>query len=221
MRISTVETDVLLILFFRIKTMQENFKAKRWNMASVMTTGGEVLPGAPTVMRNICKKYQKGEICKKGQCCGITSCGEEQGYYEAPAYRAASPAHAPDEGYYSKKKENYCAPNEGYFACNTSIPTQGKVINYSSGRTHVFPQAATRKIAAGAVENFAGRIDSTKYGDFGTSMNKPAETFAPGLKNARMNGGLIDVSWACGTMDGIKRANVQPFTPSRYQQYTA
>ena len=71
------------------------------------------------------------------------------------------------------------------------------------------------------MSNFAGKIDNSKYGEYGSSMNKPAETFCPGLTNTRLMGASMDTSWASGTTDGIVHANIQPFNPNRYPQYSA
>ena len=77
------------------------------------------------------------------------------------------------------------------------------------------------RIAGGAAEHFSGKIDASKYGNYGTSMLSPVETFCPGASNARLNGAALDMSWASGTMDAVCRRGVQPFSPARYGQYRA
>lgn len=179
--------------------MQESFSmAQRYQKAAAIASGNTYsLPGQPTVMQGICKKFNRNEIIKGNR---------PQGYF-------------PD-GYMSgEKKENYCAPNEGYYTCDTHPPIEGKVLNYSSGRGYNFLPSIRK--TAGNLNNFAGKVDNSKYGEYGSSYLKSAETFCPGTSNARMMGGSLNLDWASGTTDGVRKTNIQPFNPTRYPAGTA
>lgn len=220
-------------IFLLLNSMQENFsKAQRFNNAHAMALKGYSLPGQPTVMKNITKKFAKMKMNEKQpvMCAGFPCDNDhyhDDGYYASDGYLRDNNGYYATDGYggvpdYRTKNrihvhERYCTPNEGCDACDVQPNVDGKVINFNNGRQYNFPRAI-RKIAGGGIEHFEGKIDDSKYGDYGTSMRQPVETFCPGVGNARMMGAMLDVSWASGTTDGVKRANVQPFNPKRYQQ---
>ena len=188
--------------------MQENFRAQRISMLNRMYNGGvngiEAPEANTTVMRKLCQKAAKNELCKQGQqCCAGFPC---------------EPAHK-HEGFDS------CTPNEGCAACNVNPDYRDRVISPSNTRQFNIPRAmhpaSVLKVAGGAPEKFAGKIDCSKYGNYGTSMLSPVETFQAGASNARLNGAAMDMSWASGTMDAICRRGIQPFSPQRFPQYRA
>ncbi len=231
---SICETKHICILLL-VNPMQENFsKAQRFNNAHVMALRGYSLPGQPSSMRNLCKKFAKGEMCKKKPCCGNFPCEpkhyHDDGYYASNQYvKANGPVstNGAPRGHDRQTGKNvheafdgYCTPNEGCAACDVHPHIDGTVINFSSGRQWNFP-ASIRKVAGGGIEHFEGRIDDTKYGNYGTSMNQAVETFCPGATNARMMGAALDMSWTSGVMDAKCKAHIQPFQPQRYQQYYA
>ena len=187
--------------------MQENFRAQRISMLNRVYNEGngvDTLESYSSGVRKLCQKAAKNELCKQGQqCCAGFPC---------------EPVHA-HEGF------DKCTPNEGCAACNVNPEYRDRVISPSNTRQFNVPRAmhsaSVLKVAGGAPEKFAGRIDSSKYGNYGTSMLQPVETFQAGASNARLNGAAMDMSWASGTMDAICRRGIQPFAPQRFPQYRA
>lgn len=188
--------------------MQENFSTgQRLAKMHAMYNNGQgvvTLDSYPSTTRNLCKRVNKHELCKPQQeCCAGFPC--------EPRHRHTC------EGF------DTCTPNEGCHACDTNPAVAGRVFTPNT-RQYIIPQNVSthlNRIAGGAAEKFCGKIDASKYGNYGTSMLSPVETFCPGASNARLNGAALDMSWASGTMDAICRRGVQPFTPARYGQYRA
>ena len=187
--------------------MQENFRAQRISMLNRMYNGGNGVESPECYssgMRKLYQKAAKNELSKQGP----------QSIVGFPL----EPEHH-HEGF------DKCVPNEGCAACNVNPDYRNGVINPSNTRQFNIPNslhsAAVMKVAGGAPEKFAGKIDSSKYGNYGTSMLQPVETFQTGASNARLNGAAMDMSWASGTMDAICRRGIQPFSPQRYPQYRA
>jgi hypothetical protein len=116
-----------------------------------------------------------------------------------------------------------CIANEGDHAANTEPAYRGKVVNPSNTRQFNIPPSSIpiNKIAGGASEKFAGRIDGSKYGNYGTSMLQPVETFSVSASNSRLKGSTMDMSWASGITDAKCKAHITPFQPPRYPQYRA
>lgn len=188
--------------------MQENFSTgQRLAKMHAMYNNGQgvvTLDSYPSSTRNLCKRVNKHELCKPQQE-GFT------GFYSEPRPRHTC------EGF------DKCTPNEGDHACNTHPAYAGKVFTPNTRQFNIPQNTSTHlnRIAGGAAEHFSGKIDASKYGNYGTSMLSPVETFCPGASNARINGATLDMSWASGTMDAINRRGVQPFSPARYGQYRA
>jgi hypothetical protein len=187
--------------------MQENFSTgQRLAMLHNYNKGDKLnnLTSFPSGMAKVCKLARKQQLCKPNhECCAGFPC--------EPVHNHAC------EGF-----DKPCSPNEGCYACDTHPAVAGKM--FSNTRQYNIPQSMNPnllKIAGGAPERFSGKIDNSKYGNYGTSMLQPVETFCPGASNARINGAALDMSWASGTMDAICRRGAQPFTPARYGQYKA
>jgi hypothetical protein len=153
-------------------------------------------------IRKLCQKAAKNELSKQSQ-------NPVAGF--------------PLEQEHNREGFDKCTPNEGCAACNVNPDYKDGVINPSNTRQFNIPNVMRpphiMKVAGGAPEKFSGKIDSSKYGNYGTSMLQPVETFQTGASNARLNGAAMDMSWASGTMDAICRRGIQPFTPQRYPQY--
>lgn len=189
--------------------MQENFSTgQRMAMLHNAHKSGKMvnLTSGPAAMAHICKRARQQQLCKPNQeCCAGFPCTPMHNH-TCEGFDAGAP----------------CTPNEGCYACDTNPSVAGKM--FSNTRQYNVPQPMhpnLLKIAGGAPEKFCGKIDNSKYGNYGTSMLQPVETFCPGASNARLNGAALDMSWASGTMDAVCRRGAQPFNPPRYGQYKA
>ena len=190
--------------------MQEKFSyGQRMARLYAMNKNGpmETLESMPAATRNLCKKVFNQQLCKPNQdCCAGFPCAPNHNHVR--------------EGY---ETSSHCVANEGCHACNVNPYYKSKTFNANT-RTYNIPETMNPnilKIAGGSPEKFSGKIDNSKYGNYGTSMLQPVETFCPGASNARINGATMDMSWASGTMDAICRRGIQPFAPQRFPQYRA
>ena len=194
-----------ICILLLLNPMQENFRAQHMAMLHRLNHNGKGVISPESYssgMRRTCQRVGKHELCKPNQaCCAGFPC---------------EPPH-------NHEPFAMCTPNEGCAACTTDPPYKNYAINTANTRQTNIPQTMlhANRIAGGTSEKFAGKIDCSKYGNYGTSMLQPVETFCPGASNARLNGAALDMSWASGTMDAICRRGIQPFNPNRYGQYKA
>ena len=191
--------------------MQEKFSyGQRMARLYAMNKNGpmETLESTPMATLNICKKAFNQQLCKPNQdCCAGFPCAPKHNHV-CEGYKSSPPP---------------CIPNEGCHACDTNPSYRTKAFS-ANPRTFNVPETMNPnliKIAGGSPEKFCGKIDNSKYGNYGTSMLQPVETFCPGASNARINGATMDMGWASGTMDAICRRGAQPFNPIRYGKYKA